>query len=93
MRRREEHSETATTTTTLSASGIRWHGSDVLDTTDLHSRASEGSEGGLSTGTRRTSTDAASGAEADVKSVDSWGKEKENNEISRGSDGRNWKLI
>lgn len=43
--------QTTTTATTLATSRVGGDGSDVLDTADSHAGTSEGTEGGLSTGT------------------------------------------
>lgn len=50
-KRRRTCLQTTTTATTLATSRVGGDGSDVLDTTDSHTGTSEGTEGGLSTGT------------------------------------------
>jgi hypothetical protein len=40
--------ETATTATTLAASGVRWCRGNILNSADLHARTGESTESGLS---------------------------------------------
>jgi hypothetical protein len=62
--------QTATTATTLAASGVRWGWSHILNAANLHAGASQGTESGLSTWTWSLGAVTTSGTDLDVESVD-----------------------
>ena len=64
--------QSSTTATSLSARAVSRHGGDVLDSADLHAGTRESTQRRLSAGARSARTNAASGAETNVKGVDAW---------------------
>ena len=64
--------QSSTTATSLSARAVSRHGGDVLDSANLHAGTRESTQRRLSAGARSARTNAASGAETNVKGVDAW---------------------
>ena len=75
--------QSSTAATSLSARAVGRHGSDVLDSTDLHAGASQGAQRGLGTGTRGARADTASGAETNMQGIDTcmWGTGRRRSEF------------
>ena len=62
--------ETSTTSSTLSARGIRGHGSDVFNAADLHAGARQSTQRRLSARAGSARANATGGAETNVEGVD-----------------------
>ena len=67
--------ETSTTSSTLSARGIRGHGSDVFNATDLHAGARQSTQRRLSARAGSARANATRGTQTDVEGVDAYNAE------------------
>lgn len=62
--------QATTTTTTLTTGRVSRNGGDILNTTNAHTRASQGAEGALGTGSGSLGAIATGGADLDVEGGD-----------------------
>ena len=65
--------QSSSTSTTLSSGVIRRSGRDIFDSANLHAGSGQGSESGLSTGTRGLGLVATGSSQLDVESGDAFG--------------------